>query len=210
MEPTDAELLALWRDGDLRAGEALFDRYYEAVERFFLNKVSTGAGDLVQDTFRACVEARDRVADPSKFRSYLFSIAYNVLRSRLRARQRDGVELDVDQVTIRALEPGPSSMLAQRRQERLLLDGLRDIPLADQVLLELYYWEQMNTAEMAEVVGRPRNTVKRQLQEARKRLEDAMTRLAGSPELLRSTLSDLESWVAGCRRAMASARQDNS
>ncbi|MEM9490636.1 MAG: sigma-70 family RNA polymerase sigma factor, partial [Myxococcota bacterium] len=207
--PSDAELLAQWRDGDLRAGEALFHRYYATVERFFLNKLSSGVGDLVQDTFRACVEARDQVADPTKFRAYLFSIAYNQLRSHLRRKQRRGVVLDVDEVTAHALDPGPSSVLARRREERLLLDGLRNIPIADQVLLELHYWDEMTTADMAAVIGRPQGTIKRHLQQARARLERAMAELAGSPELLRSTLSDLASWAAACRAAMAAADKDS-
>jgi len=51
MEPSDGELLERWRTGDALSGEALFERYYDMVERFFLNKVSGGGKDLVQETY---------------------------------------------------------------------------------------------------------------------------------------------------------------
>lgn len=201
MEPSDAELLTRWRSGDAAAGEELFDRYYAPLERFFLNKVSSGIGDLVQETMKKCLAARDRV-DADKFRSYLFSIAYNTLYSHLRARQRHGEEIDIDAISIATIAPGPSSVLAHKREQRLLLEGLRRIPVADQVILELHYWESLDTAGIAAVLGRPRNTIKGQLQRARKRLEDEITQIADSAEVLRSTLSDLDGWAAQCQRLM--------
>ena len=38
----------------------LFERHFEPVYRFFFHKVEGDAVDLVQRTFLACVEARDR------------------------------------------------------------------------------------------------------------------------------------------------------
>jgi RNA polymerase sigma-70 factor (ECF subfamily) len=202
MEASDAELLTRWRGGDATAGEELFDRYYAPLERFFLNKLSTGIADLVQETMQKCLAAREFVDAPDKFRSYLFSIAYNTLYSHLRTRQRHGEAIDVDAVAIATLAPGPSSVLSHKREQRLLLEGLRRIPVADQVILELHYWESLDTAEIAAVLGRPRNTIKGQLQRARKRLEAEIARLSGSAEVLRSTLSDLDSWAAQCQRLM--------
>ncbi|MCG8421138.1 MAG: hypothetical protein MJE77_24725 [Proteobacteria bacterium] len=37
---SDAELLECWRKGDHASGRILFERYYDAVDRFFANKVS--------------------------------------------------------------------------------------------------------------------------------------------------------------------------
>lgn len=198
-EPSDAELLDRWRAGDLAAGDQLFSRYYGPLERFLVNKVATGIGDIIQDTFRALVEARDRIADSSKFRSYVFSTAYNKLRSYLRTRRRRGDPLDIDDLPLCALAPGPSSVVVNKREQRLLLEGLRAIAMSDQVLLELYYWQDMTTAEIADVLTVPRNTIKGQLQRARQRLETQLTRFAESPALLASTLSDLDDWARSCR-----------
>jgi RNA polymerase sigma factor (sigma-70 family) len=86
MEPTDLELLASWRDGDTKAGNALFDRYFDALFRFFRNKVQEGAEDLVQQTFLALVQSRDRFRGDSSFRTYLFTAARSKLYNYLERR----------------------------------------------------------------------------------------------------------------------------
>lgn len=204
MEADDATLLERWRQGDADAGEELFERYYDIVERFFLNKVTGDVQDLVQETFTACVEARDRVKDRARFRSYLFSIAYNVLRAHLRNRYRDGQQLDVDELSVQQVAPGPGTQLGDRREQRLLLEALRNIPIAYQVILELHYWEQMTTEDMAEILNLPVGTVRSRLLRARELLAQAMSRLAGSAEELQSTVTRIDDWAERCRLAMAS------
>lgn len=79
----DEELLAAWRAGDRRAGELLFERYYEPVARFFLNKTDAQA-ELIQQTFLACVEGAPKFRGEGSFRSFLFAIAEGTVKSRLR------------------------------------------------------------------------------------------------------------------------------
>lgn len=180
----------------------LFARYYDTLERFFINKVQNGISDLVQETFRMCLEARDRIEDTSKFRSYLFSIAYNVLRGHFRKKARHGTEIDLDETCVQELAPGPCSVLVEREQQRLLLEALRSIPLTDQLILELQYWESLKIEDIAEILGVPEGTVKGRLYRARERLEAAMRGLAASAELLATTLSDLDDWARQCRHEL--------
>jgi RNA polymerase sigma-70 factor (ECF subfamily) len=205
MEWSDAELLDRWRQGQRDAGKALFERYYDTLECFFANKVPTGVGDLVQETFRMCLEARDRIADPAKFRPYLFSIAFNVLRGHFRKKSRRGTEIDLDEVTVEALAPGPRSVLVEREEQRLLLEALRSIPVSDQVILELDYWESLKIDDIAQILGVPLGTAKSRLHRARQRLREAMERIAESPELLHSTLADLDDWARHCRQQLGRA-----
>ena len=202
MDIDDAVLLQQWREGDVAAGEALFERYYETVERFFLNKISGDIEDLVQETFIACVDGRDRVQDSAKFRSYLFSIAYNVLRGHLRKIYRGGEQLDLDEMSVHDIAPGPGTLITERREQRLLLEALRNIPVDYQVVLELHYWEQMTTESMAEVLSLPVGTVRSRLRRARELIAEAMGRLAHSPDELASTMTRLDDWAERCRQAM--------
>ncbi|MCA9708401.1 MAG: sigma-70 family RNA polymerase sigma factor, partial [Myxococcales bacterium] len=71
----DEQLLARWRGGDAQAGAALFERYYEAIARFFVNKVGLDCGDLVQATFLGCLEGLERFRGEASFRTLLFAIA---------------------------------------------------------------------------------------------------------------------------------------
>lgn len=209
---TDSELLGAWKEGDQRAGAAFFARHYPSIARFFANKAPPDAAeDLVQKTFLACLEGFGRFREQSSVRTYLFGIAHNQLRLHYRqvgrrAGEGGGARLDdVDfaQVSVQQLRPGLSTQLARRREERLLLEALRRIPLECQVVLELHYWEELKVADIAAAMGVPPGTLKTRMRRARALLEQAMTELAGSDELLQSTLSNLDDWAGGLRDSMA-------
>jgi len=142
---TDAELLDAWRAGDARAGRVLVERHFHAIYRFFHNKVSAGAEDLVQQTFLACTQGRDRFRGESTFRGWLFGIAHNVLRMHIRAKHGD---TDTTYASACDLGPSPSSVLVAKAEERLMLEALRRIALDYQIALELYFWEHLTGAEI--------------------------------------------------------------
>lgn len=200
---SDDELLRAWRSGDREAGGALFERHFDAVCRFFRNKVDRHVEDLVQRTFVACVEGRLRFRGESSFRTYLFGIAHNVLREYLREKRRDPDELDLEASSVVELGAGPSSALAARAEERLLLHGLRQIPVASQVILELYFWEDWTGAELGAFLGVPEDTARSRLRKAKAQLEAALRRLAANPAELSSTLTGLETWAQGLRAGLS-------
>lgn len=191
---TDVDLIAAWTAGDQHAVEELFERYFESIDRFFRNK-SIDADDLVQKTFFACMKGLKRFRGDSRFRTYLFAIAHNVLREHFRSRKRESARLEFTEVSAQDLGPGPSTMVRARREQQLLLESLRQIPLDYQVVLELYYWEELSGAAIAEIVGLPENTVRSRIRKGKQLLEKKMKALANNPEELSSTLEDLEQWA---------------
>lgn len=173
-------------------------RHYESVARFFRNKVAEPA-DMVQRTFLACVEGIDRFRGDASFRTFLFAIATNVLRKHYRACSGPRGRVDLGTVSAEDLEPSPSRALAERNERRLVRRALRHLPVEEQTLLELHYWEQLKVAELAAVLEIPVGTVKTRMRAARRRLEALIAELAASPGLVESTLSHLDAWAAGLR-----------
>jgi RNA polymerase sigma factor (sigma-70 family) len=201
---TDQELLASWRQGVEAAGETLFERHYEAVRRYFRNKVPPAAArDLVQDTFLACVQARDRFQERSTFRTYLLGIAHHRMIDYLRTRPRSRGALDIGELILADLSPAGEDAIAAKRERRLLLRALRSLRFPLQVVLELRYWESMSDREIAEVLDEPLGTIKTRLRAGRIALEDKLAELSGSAEELRSTLDSLQRWAARVRRGVA-------
>ena len=196
---TDFELLDAWRAGDREAGNRLFERYFEAVCRFFSNKVHAQIDDLIQKTFLGCIEGRDRFQKQASFRTYLFAVAHNVLRAHFRERRRDGEPFDPTQNSSDEFGPSPSSVLAVHQEQRLLLEALRRLPLDYQLVLELYYWEDMPAPELAQVLGIAEGTVRSRLRRAKEALSTRMAEIAKEPELLRTTMSNLDRWVRSLR-----------
>ncbi|PRQ07793.1 ECF RNA polymerase sigma-E factor [Enhygromyxa salina] len=192
---TDLELFDAWMVGDRRAADELFERHYEAIDRFFRNKVVQGSEDLVQKTLTACVEVHERFRGEASFRTYLFAIAHNVLRAHYRARRRESSRLEFTEISAEDLAPGPSTMVRARREQQLLLESLRQIPLDYQVVLELYYWEELSGSAIAKIIGLRENTVRSRIRKGKLLLEKKMKALALTPEEYRSTIEDLEAWA---------------
>src|SRR5690606_27274228 len=126
--------------------------------RFFANKVPNDIDDLVQQTLSALLASRERFEGRSTFRAYVLSIARFQLYEHVRRRQRTNAVLELDSLSAFDLSPSPSTLLAQRRDQWLLLEALRRIPLSFQVALELHYWEDLSGSELACVLGVPVDT----------------------------------------------------
>jgi len=129
-----------------------------------------------------------------------------VLRDHLRRHRRTPDELDLDKMSIVDLGASPTSLLAARSEERLLLHGLRKIPVASQVILELYYWEHMTGPELGVLLAVPEDTARSRLRRAKQQLEAAIRELEASASDLHSTISGLDQWAAGLRAQLAQAR----
>jgi RNA polymerase sigma factor (sigma-70 family) len=201
-------MLEAWAGGDKAAGEALFERYFEAVARFFRNKLPADAAheDLIQQTFLGCVEARDRFRGDSSFRSFLFAIAHRQLAKHWRTRSRD--RLDFQTVSAFDLDASPSAALAQDQQHQHLLLALRRIPIDCQVALELHYWESLTAAEIGEVLGVPLGTAKTRVRRAKQLLEAELRALNLGLVGADPTGTRLDTWARELRGSLFGGRTD--
>jgi RNA polymerase sigma-70 factor (ECF subfamily) len=197
---SDVELLGEWQAGDLTAGQALFERHFNSLHRFFRNKVEHGLEDLIQQTLLACVEGRARFRGDSSFRSYLLQTAryqlYAYYRSRMR---RQAVDFSVTSVI--DLGDTPSRVLVRQEDVRCLLEALRRIPLDAQIVVELYFWEDLTGPEIAAVLAIPEPTVRSRLRRALERLRAELEGLVGggAAQLFESE-EDFERWAQRLRQ----------
>lgn len=197
---SDLALLDAWRGGDRRAGSALFLRHYTLVNRFFRSKANAAdVADLIQSTFVACIEAKDRYEGTGAFKSYLLGIAFRRLCRHYRSAQRFAARVDFASVSACDLAPSPSQLIAARQEQRLILAALRRIPLAHQVLLELIFWEDFTAADAAAVLEIPLGTAKSRIRRAQQLLREQLAALADSPTQLATTMTKLDDWARGLR-----------
>lgn len=195
---SDFDLLSRWRGGDSHAGEMLFERHFETVYRFFRNKVGEGVDDLLQSTFLACVEGRDRFRENASFRTYLFQIARFQLYAHYRKRKRNE-SLDFTSTSVAALGTTPTGVLARRQAQRSLLTALRRLPMDMQIALELCYWEELTQPEVADVLGIPQGTVASRLRRARDQLAQLLREDGTLPVGELNNVDDLDKWARSLR-----------
>jgi RNA polymerase sigma-70 factor (ECF subfamily) len=195
---TDLELLERWRGGEQGAGNELFERHFSSICRFFENKIQGDVEELVQATFLACAQNRDQFREQSSFRTYLFSIARYQLYGYFRSRQR-GQALDFGVTSLVDLGTSPGSKIARNQEHELLLNALCSLPLDQQLLLELFYWEGMESAALAQVFEVAEATVRTRLHRARQVLRERMAELAENPGAAHASVADLDAWARGLR-----------
>ena len=198
---SDDELWCAWVGGSNAAGSKLLRRHTGRVHRFFASKVREAADDLTQRTLLACLESRTRTLETPvlNFRAYLFGIARFQLLKYLRTLKRDGA-LDPLQSAIADLRPDAtaSQRVAQREDLEVLTRARQRLPVDHQVVLELFYWEELSVVEIAGVMNVAVGTVKSRLFRAKSQLKEDFVRARDSgykidaSRLPRALRADLE------------------
>ena len=192
---SDKALVKAWADGNQQAGSALVHRHIDTLYRFFAARGALDiAPDLVQRCFLDCVEARQRLSEVNNLKAYLLTIARRRYIDHLRKQERQKRALD------RATEdplllPTPGKHIALREEQRLLLRALGRLPEPLQLIVQLYYWEDLNTGEIADIAGLQRGTVMSRLHRARSLLAAEIEKLSQSSLLASTTISSFESWM---------------
>jgi RNA polymerase sigma factor (sigma-70 family) len=202
----DRELLDRWQAGDREAGNELVRRRIGEITWFFRNKVSSESDvpDLVGQTFLGCLQAAAGFRGETSVRRFLYRVANNVLYDYIRKKsKRQREQLDFAAVCVQELDPrSPSSIVMRRREGQAFVQSLRKIPVADQVVLELMYFDGLSGREIGEALGIPEGTVRGRLQRGLARLRqevqaqlDAHRKIRGGGEPVQVTAEDLERWA---------------
>lgn len=183
----DLQLLDRWRAGDAASGEALFARHFDPLCGFFGTKCPGDADELVQRTFLACLRAKDQFRKESSFRTYLFTVARHELYHHLRQRRRDSERLDFAITSVAELVTTPATRLARDAERRRMVEALRSLPVDQQTLLELHYWQELDSEALAEVFETSPGTIRVRLHRARRALRERLDTQA-TPTIAREPL----------------------
>ena len=193
MEDDDLALLGRWRSGDNTAGQALFKRYFPMIHRFFSTKCTAEAEELTQSTFLACVRARDQFRADSSFKTYLFTIARNELHHHLRTKARKLDKLDFEMSSIIDIATSMGTALVRSREHQQLLEALQHLPVEQQTLLELHYWEDVDIAGLSEIFAISAESMRARLYRARNALREHLVSLAPKEALQDDETMDV--WI---------------
>jgi RNA polymerase sigma-70 factor, ECF subfamily len=169
---TDRILVAAYRAGDERAATELVGRHGEAVARFLY---SSGAAppeidDLVQEAlFRAFRRLNSWRGDAS-FRTWLLSIAANLLKDRVRAEKgRRLVPLDGQEVAPAA---DPEAHLATRDLQEQLRQEVARLSRLQRAVFLLRAQEGCDYEEIARALGTTAGAARVHYHNAVKRLKE--------------------------------------
>lgn len=186
--PTDRALMERVKGGDEAALGALMARWEipikTVVARIVLNAAE--AEELAQETLVRVWQQREKYREGAEFRPWIFSIAINLARNRLRWwRRRPTVELNEwseseDGGSFGGVQGGRGTENALERKERAtaVRAAIAALPVDLREAIVLFEYEQMSHAEIAATVGATPKAVETRIHRARERLRMALTRWA--------------------------------
>jgi RNA polymerase sigma-70 factor (ECF subfamily) len=192
----DDELVSRWRDGDDQAANAVVERYYDAIWRFFEIKVPRAAADLTQATFASAIEGRRQFRGEGSLRAYFFGIARHHLLHHLRDGSRADRLFSFGDADGASSLTSASRIVARAQEQRLLLRALAELGDEHRMVLQLFYWEGLKNREIAQVLEVPVSTVTSRLMRAREQLRRAIESLPATTAAAREAVTaDLEGWT---------------
>jgi RNA polymerase sigma-70 factor (ECF subfamily) len=166
----DGKLIRRAARGNQAAFEVLWLEHREPVYRFaaWMLDDRDAAEDVTQETFLAVIRAPDRYDSATgSLRTYLFSIARNLSRKRLR-QLRPSVDLDVEE---QACESDVLLSLISAETSEVVRSAVEALPPLQREVLFLFEYESMSMAEAATVLATDVNIVKQRLWRARQNLK---------------------------------------
>ena len=100
--------------------------------------------------------------------------------------------LDFDEVSIESLSTSVGSRMAKQSERARLMTIMRTLPLDQQLLLELFYWQECDRDQLAEIFEVETATIGSRLHRARQ----AMKVLLDAPNAaIAASAGDLDTWA---------------
>lgn len=179
------QLLQSCRAGDPAAIEQLVGAYQPAVFRLALSVLDDAAeaDEAAQDTFVSALRALPGYRGEAAFTTWLYAIALNVCRGRLRqrrARQRlQGLLQRLRRLQPPAAPP-PEAAVVRGQAESALAAAVQSLPEPQRLVVVLRYYHELRLTEIAKLLNITERTVHNRLHAAHQTLR---AQLGEKPEL---------------------------
>ncbi len=173
----DIDLIPLATAGSTDAFTTLFNRHYTAIHAYAyrLCLCSAEAEDVAQETFIQAARSLTSFRREASFKNWLFSIATNRTRDRLRKRrQRDRLDSALANQPAHEAIDHVSLAAGALDSQRAVQAALANLTTDQREAITLVYYENLNHAEAARVLGCAESTVSWRLFRAKTKLRKTL------------------------------------
>jgi RNA polymerase sigma-70 factor (ECF subfamily) len=174
MYSSDEDLMLKYSKGEEHAFEMLYRRYEKPVFSFIYRIVmnAVDAEDLCQETFFRVAREKKRYHASGKFKTWLFRIALNLCRDRLRRKkfrsylslnkQASSKNYEENELQNAISNPGPDPVEKSEKDEMKLLVQKAFTKLSEKqrTVVILKEYQELKFSEIAEILKCPIGTVK--------------------------------------------------
>jgi RNA polymerase sigma-70 factor (ECF subfamily) len=181
----DIRLMLRVRDDDAAAFAELVERFQHRLVAVMYHLIGNAdeAEDLAQEVFLRVYRIRKKYRPKAKFSTWLFTIANNLALNALRDRKRRPVlPLEVQESSFSGVkecvaasrDAPPAHNLQQQELAAVIRQALDGLNERQRVAIVLNKFEDMNYAEIAEVMALSTKAVKSLLSRSRMKLREAL------------------------------------
>lgn len=159
---TDEQLMLRTSRGSDRAFEELYNRHARRLQGFFVRRLGNDsdlAADFMHDTFLRLYAARESYHEGHSFRSWLYTIAYNLCKNHFRKQFTLVAEEKEDIVAGTDIELEMDASIFRDALRHVL----RSLPQPQAMLFSLHYEEELTIPQIAQITSLPEGTVKSRL-----------------------------------------------
>lgn len=130
------------------------------------------AEEVTQDVFVKAFQKLPEFRGAGKFSTWLYSIAYRMAISALRARKDQGSSLD--DLRVVGIEPSESPLLPFDDRKQALEYAVSTLEPVDAAIVTMFYLEELSVEEIVTVTELNASNVKVKLHRSRKKLYDSL------------------------------------
>ena len=175
----DSELMYMVSaKGDDRAFDELYNRHSRKLMGFLLRQLGGDeerAADLTQDAFLRVWSKRERYKTGCNFLTWLFSIAYNLLKNEYRHSDYSNAYLQHVQLTQDgSQDENISTALDNKAFDDALQKELQELDPQSRMLFSLRYEEDMPIGQIALIMDIPEGTAKSRLHTLIQKLKEKL------------------------------------
>ena len=174
---SDANLMALYANGDQSAARALTGRHLSRVfaHAYRLLRDQAEAEDVAQEAmlklWKVAPEWREGEA---KLSTWLYRVTANACTDRLRKRRTTGLDAAPEQIDD---SPGVEETLMAHDRQRALHEAMQSLPERQRNAVELRHFEELSNPEIASVLETSVEAVESLLGRARRALAQKLAHL---------------------------------
>lgn len=130
------------------------------------------AKDMVQNTFIKCYKNLESFRFDAQIKTWLYRITINECKDYLKSWNYKMVQVkSFINETAKSILPSTEKTVINKYNNEEIKDTIFSLPKVYREVVYLYYYDSLNTEEIAKVLDIPANTVKTRLRRAKQRLE---------------------------------------
>jgi len=178
---SDEDLMLSYRDGTAAAFDVLYARHKGGLYRYVLRQLNNRqeiAAELFQDVWMKLINARLSYQASAKFTTWLYHLAHNRLVDYWRSEKHRKHQVEYEESTEAQLADSyienhysePHNELQQKQMHQQIKQAIAELPEEQRSAILLKEEAALSLAEIAEVTGVNRETVKSRLRYGIKRL----------------------------------------